>query len=231
MALPALCGSAVMIGASAKADFVSTWDTVANVRSAKAEFQAVGDTLTITLTNLTANPGSAADLLTRLQFQFTSGGPTTGSLTSSSGDEVSLAKVGGNTVATPGSSGVATGWNLSSSSGVLQLSMVGAPIAPKHGILGPAGSGGYYNNANPSLLGNHNPFLNGSATFVLNINGLANSGATISSATFIFNTEANISVDGKPGSNVIPEPSSVLMGGMALAALVGFSRFRRGRSA
>jgi hypothetical protein len=73
----------------------------------------------------------------------------------------------------------ATGWNFSPSGSNFTLSLLGAMIAPKHTIIGPpAGTGGTYgprgaySNANASLLGNHNPFLESGTTFTISAPGV-----------------------------------------------------------
>src|SRR5215467_14079262 len=128
-----------------------------------------GGAVTITLTNLEANPKDVAQLLSDLSFDF-SGGETSGTLTSSSGTEI---KVAGDGTFTTGST-VPTGWALSSTAGGLELDVLGTPTGPKHLIIGPAGTGGTYSNAKGSIAGNkpHNPFLDGAATFNLDVPGV-----------------------------------------------------------
>jgi hypothetical protein len=115
---------------------------------------------------------------------------------------------------------VDTGWAVNSDgAGGLLLNVLGTPTGPSHLIIGPPGATGY-TNANGSIAGNkpHNPFLNQTATFLLDVAGVAPS-TTVTSATFSFGTTAGNDV---PGTKTVPEPSSLTLlltaavGGMAL---------------
>jgi len=112
---------------------------------------------------------------------------------------------------------VATGWAFNATvSGSLQLDALGTPTGPSHLIIGPPGANGY-TNANGSIAGNapHNPFLNQTATFMLDAPGVTDS-TTVTSAIFSFGTTAGNDV---PGMKTVPDPSSLtllLVGGVAL---------------
>ena len=169
----------------------------------------------ITLSNLQANPTDVAQLLS--DFSFTLSGTTSGAtLFSSSGQEITVAGPGSATGNT-----VAAGWILSSpSTGTYLLNVLaGGGAGPAHLIIGPPGGGGY-TNANGSIAGNgpHNPFLNGSATFTLNITGVTTD-TTVSNVVFSFGTTSGDNVPGGGGPNTsIPEPLSLsLVGGGLLA--------------
>jgi hypothetical protein len=77
-----------------------------------------------------------------------------------------------------------------------------------------------------SIAGNapHNPFLNQTATFMLDAPGVTDS-TTVTSAIFSFGTTAGNDV---PGTKTVPEPSSLTL--LLVAAVVGGMalRFRRG---
>lgn len=168
----------------------------------------------ITLTNLLANPTDVAQLLS--DFRFTLSGTTSGAtLSSSSGQEITVASGGGSSLG----GSVAAGWILSSpSTGTYLLNdLAGGGAGPAHLIIGP----GPYTNANGSIAGNgpHNPFLNGSATFTLNITGV-NADTTVSNVVFSFGTTSGDDVPGGSGANTtIPEPVSLSLVGGGLLAL------------
>jgi hypothetical protein len=218
----------VAIGASnAQADTV-TFDTPAGSTTsggpvdASATFVTNNDgTIDITLTNLLANPKDVAQLLSDLSFSL-SNGATTGTISSSSGQEITVA---GNGTFTSGST-VDTGWALNSTATGFELDVLGTPIGPSHLIIGPAGAGGTYSNANGSIAGNgpHNPFLNGTATFVLDITGVT-ADTDITSATFSFGTtEGADLVPGTP--TTVPEPTSLALLAAGLLGVVLIQRKR-----
>jgi hypothetical protein len=191
---------------------------------ATATFVTGDGTLLITLTDLQANPTDVAQLISDLDFT-TSNGATSGTIASSSGQEITVANDG---TFTTGST-VDTGWTLNSTATGLQLDVLGTTTAPSHLIIGPPDGFNLYSNANGSIAGNgpHNPFLNGSATFLLDIAGVT-ADTTVTSATFSFGTtEGADLVPGTPPS-AVPEPRTSL----TLAVLLGFmglAQLRRSR--
>ncbi len=191
---------------------------------ATATFTTGNGTLSITLTDLQANPTDVAQLLSDLSFTL-SNGATTGTISSSSGQEIT---VSGNGTFTIGST-VDTGWTLNSTATGLQLDVLGTPTGPSHLIIGPPDGSNVYSNANGSIAGNgpHNPFLNGSATFLLDIAGVT-ADTTIDSATFSFGTtEGADLVPGTPGTPV-PEPTSLALLAAGLLSVVFLRRKRLG---
>jgi hypothetical protein len=164
-----------------------------NPVNASAMFTTGAGTLSITLTDLLANPTDVAQLISDLFFT-TSTGATAGTLASSSGTEITVNSGGTSTLGPT----VSTGWSLSGTASGLLLNVLGTPTGPSHLIIGPPGPLGY-TNANGSIAGNgpHNPFLNGSATFLLSIAGLT-AASNITSATFSFGTTAGLNVPGVP---------------------------------
>lgn len=170
----------------------------------------------ITLTNLQANPTSVVQAISDLDFTL-SNGATTGMLSSSSGTEIAIASGG---TATLGSA-VSTGWVLNNAvSGGLQLDVLGTPEAPAHLIVGPSGAGGVYTDANGSIAGNkpHNPFLDQTATFVVDVSGVTDT-TTITGVSFSFGTTAGANVVVGTPFMPTPEPASLMLLGSGLLGL------------
>ena len=195
-----------------------------NTENASAIFVTGAGTITVTLNDLLLNPQSVAQNLSDIFFTL-SNGATTGTLTSSTGTELTV-NSGGSFSA---GSSVATGWALTTMGSALLLEVLGTAEAPAHTIIGTSNngtySGGSYSNANASIAGNgpHNPFLESGATFVLSVPGVTAS-TTVTAATFSFGTDAGNTLVGI--TSTVPEPMTMLLLGLGLLA-IGFIRYRR----
>lgn len=203
-----LTGFLVASGPAAYADIINTpvgatWD--GQPVDASAQFTTGAGFVDITLTNLEADPISVSQLISGLDFVL-SDGATSGTLGSSSGQQITVASNGSFTLGSTGS----TGWGLNNNvGGGLQLDALGF-IGPQGLIIGAPGTGGIYDAANNSITGNkaHNPFLNQTATFHVLVDGVT-ANTTVTSATILFGTT--------PSGPSVPEPGSLL----SLAALFG----------
>ena len=179
--------------------------------SATADFSAVGDTLTVKLTNTTTTTLDAGELFTGLDFSVSGLTPT---MTSDTGILRTI-----NADGTFSDTGAAEdlSWSLVDlGGGMWQLNF--NPDA-KHAIVGPP-SGGDYAGANPSVRGNpgHNPFAAEMATFVLDVPGLSMAPLpSVLVKTFRFGTNLDPG-DGGPGGGIepgggpeAPEPASIAL--------------------
>jgi hypothetical protein len=195
--------------------------------NASATFTTSANTLTVTLTDLLANPTSVGQLVSDLIFRLSSG-QTTGTLSSSSGQLVSISSTGAATVGAT----TTTGWGLNNNvSGGLQLDALGF-VGPAGLIVGPSGPGGVYTNANGSIAGNgpHNPFINGTATFSLMIAGLLATDS-VTSALFSLGTTAGVEITGVPSAIPLPGALPLFATGMVGLGLLGWRKKRKAQAA
>jgi hypothetical protein len=183
---------------------------------AEADFTVSAGEVSILLKNLEANPTSVIQLISDLSFTL-SGSQTSGTMaTTTSGSSGQEITVNGGGSSTLGST-VPTGWSLSLTG--FHLNVLGTPTGPSHLIIGPPDGSGNYSNANGSIAGNgpHNPFLNGSASFTIDIPGLTAS-ETVTSATFSFGTTDGNNTQGI--TNTVPDGGiTVLLLGAAVSGL------------
>jgi hypothetical protein len=175
-------------------------------------------TVSIMLNDLQANPTDVAQLISDFAFTL-SNGATGGTLFSQT---ASLINVLGDGTTTSGGTG-SPGWLMGTFAGGVEITRLGGG-QPAGLIIGPAGPGGVYTNANGSIAGNgpHNPFSNQSATFVVTVAGVT-ADTTITSAIFSFGTTAGINVPGI----ATPLPGALALLGPMLG--IGYLRLRRRR--
>jgi hypothetical protein len=195
-----------------------------NPVNASAMFTTGPNTLSISLTDLLANPTDVGQLLSDLFFT-TSTGATSGTLGTNGGQEVTVFSDGTSTLG----STVPTGWVLQTAGAGLELNVLGAGGAgPTHLIIGPSAAGGNYTNANGSIAGNrpHNPFLNQMATFAITIPGLLATD-TVTSATFSFGTTSGENVAGVPSAVPLPAALPLFATGLGGLGLLGWRRKRK----
>ena len=191
-------------------------DSAGDPVNAKVTFTTGAGTVAITLANNQTGMKDAGQTLSDLLFTISTG-QNSGTVSSSSGLE---RNVNSDKTFTDGST-VAAGWVLTTSGASLHLDVLAGTghAGPAHTILGPA-TGSTYPNANGSIAGNgpHNPFLDETVTFNINVTGVT-AGSTISAATFSFGTtDGADTINGVPA----PEPSTLILaapGGLALLAM------------
>ena len=205
-----MCAMVLCIPASAN---TSVW-ILSN--QAEADIVTGNGQITITLIDKVINPTAVTSNLSAFIFT-TSNAPTSESILSGTGYERTITGTGAGQY-TESVNLVAAGWAISLVSATTTLDVLAAGGAgPAHTILGAPDAGNAYSNANGSLTsGPHNPFLDGSATFILSAAGVT-SATTITASTFQFGTA--------DGSNrfagtlvATPEPATyfTLCGGLLL---------------
>src|SRR5260370_6581282 len=107
---------------------------------ASATFTMGSGVVTIILTDLQTNPTSVGQLISDLDFVLSSG--ATGTLASSSGQEIAVKPDGSFVLGAT----VATGWAFNANgSGGLPLDVLGTPTGPSPLIIGTPGANGYSN--------------------------------------------------------------------------------------
>lgn len=221
-------GSAALIAASANAN-TYTFDTPAGATTsgpvnAEAIFTTGAGSLTIKLTDLQANPTDVAQLISDISWGFVNGSISSVGLANPTVTGTGI-NVGANGITSAASATdnttLAGAWTVA---GGFHISALGGG-QPAGLIIGPAGPGGVYGNANGSIDANgpHNPFFDGTATFVLNIPGLT-AADVVNNVQFSFGTN--------PDSPTIPgTPPGVPDGGTTVlllgAALSGLGLIRR----
>jgi hypothetical protein len=177
---------------------------------ASATFTTSAGALDITIFNNLANPTSIIQNVSDLFFSLS--GVTSGTLASSSGNEIFVAADG---TTSNGGTGVSTGWVLSISGGVFHLDGLNtAADVPAHTIIGAPDGSGVYSNANSSITGNgpHNPFLESGAMFTI-ADASITADTIVSGVIFSFGTASGTNVP----SNTPDNGSTLMLLGIGLA--------------
>jgi hypothetical protein len=195
---------------------------------AEVTFTPGAGSLVITLTDLLANPKSAGQLISDLQFSLSSS-----STPMLSGSSANLVTVNGDGSTTSAGTGVTTGWGFGTFGGGFILCVIcpdglsqGPSAQPTQEIIGP----GPYTTANGSIAGNngHNPFIDQSATFTISDSAIT-ANTTVSDVTFSFGTTFGAGNSTSPGiglSPTVPEPTTYAL---CAAGLLGLACVRRRR--
>lgn len=152
--------------------------------------------ITITLTNLLADPTSAGQLLSGLAFTV-SEGEASGTLGANSANIRTVNHGGTFTDHGPSITGWALAQNFDGGLDLCVLCRDLGSLGPSHLLIGAPAASGTYASANGSIAGNrpHNPFAAGTATFLVNVPGVT-ANSIVPSATFFFSTTEGVSVAG-----------------------------------
>ena len=195
--------------------------------SGEADFTLGNGSLTLTLTNYTADPTADSQMINGITFNIT--GASSEELNSSLGKTATITQ--GSAATNVSSSPVSlTHWTASETGTKISLSTLSGG-KPDELIIGPGGNGGIYNNANSSITG-HGPSVLNTATFTFDITGITAS-STLSNVVLDFGTTSGsdtvaLSRSSSSQPAAVPEPSSLALlgiGGLAMA----IGAYRRGR--
>jgi hypothetical protein len=203
--------------------------------------------LSVTLTNLLANPASLAQNITDFSFELMDSnhigiGPScaTNCLNSASATAGTVA-VGANGTPTYAKGPVDPKWGVMMNSGTFYLNGISSLHSAANSIIGPGGSSGKYS-GNGSIVGNPNPFVYSTATWTFTLSNLPTN-FSIGNVNFSFNSgfgdnfscNADLAHCAAPAPatagpftpDTVPEPISFVLAGSGLIGMF-FLRRRRG---
>jgi hypothetical protein len=188
---------------------------------AHATFTTSLGQVTLTLTNLLANPTSIIQAISDLFFSVSG---ATGAGTGVYNPTASYINIAANGTFAAAAAPAVQGWELTDGGGNFHLNkLCGASCGNPTGlIIGPPGAGGTYSNANSSIAGNgpHNPFIDQTASFTFLLAGVT-ADSVVSNVVFSFGTA--------PGTFVaVPIPAAVWLFASGLLGLIGIARRKYG---
>ena len=190
-------------------------------------FDTTAGTVSVTLDNTTSETYAAGDLMQGVSFNIATGAGA-GSLSSAtyssvSGNLINVASNGSYSTAgaatLTGTNGVtgSSAWQLASTASSLTLKTSSADT-----VIG-SPTGGNYSAANGSIKGNgpHNPFLQDSPTFVLDLPGIVGaSNVDVTWATIYYTTGGVQTTTRINGGTPLPEPAALSLLGLPAIGLL-----------
>ncbi len=204
--------------------------------------------LTVTLTNLLANPDSLAQNITDFSFKLLDSSGisiaptcTTNCLTSASATAGTVTVGAGGTPAyAPGAAN--PNWGVMVNSATFYLNGMSSLHSAANSIIGPGGVSGNYSNANSTIAGASSPFVYSTATWTFTLSNLP-ANFSIGNVNFSFNSSPgdNFSCSADPTQCAAsspapapftpetasaPEPVSFLLAGSGLIGLFFLRRHR-----
>ena len=180
-------------------------------------------TIGVTLQNLVTNEISVGQAISGVSFQL-SGLTGKAAIRSSNGTLITVDSLGNFST---GVSSALTAWTTSTSLTDITASALGSG-QPDQTILGAPTASGSYASANASIAGNdpHNPFVEQTATFTFADLAGVTLDSIVSSVRIGFGTSGADYIAATAVSSAVPEPSTFMLAGFAIALVAGLKRRR-----